>query len=771
MDQAWHGPRILLGDNGFFTSSTNFPTAKHLSCSSAARPCRRKKQATKKRVLSQITDQLFVLVSSTEGGVSKEAQVNAEQQKLEKKVGSQLGRLRQEAAKGNKDDAELATLLMRFDRADQETASNVSISSPKFTSQVSTTSANPPGRSPTSRGKTRSRYRRQSRALQMLSPPAIDSLPKFSSSTRTATEPARGTTSDRPRRPNRHRAKDATLSPQTAAVFSAWSGTSEKVPYHLSLDLKHRSMEEKMWLKFLLERPKMWFGLGVDKQAQAQMETFARSIAPFCQMRCSLPTLEYLYNNLLPSWARQELAGKESTFAILEALQDVDDVEALKAWIAAKHARQKQPLDSPAEQIARDLAGLSQLYPVTEANYRTHLAALAPLLTTLGGRGSGSASLSHDPGFDGSTQVESLFSTIGAFVETENVDVNAPENTLFNMKRFTYSETIPDPTTTALEGDEAQIFTSLRPSKESAQRAHVVANRPTTNNLRFRVKIYLILISGMVDIERWHIHHPSNLFYFKSDLHADWDSHELLITPEIDWLDLAVKRVRQLNEERKRLADKKETLFPLPLFGNLPQLEVELGRPCRFALYCLKPDPRYPTSFNKFLPPLPGSDFVRMVPYSAQHSDGLFRNSSGEIIEPEAFTRPSQPWHHRPNPYLFALNAAAKLLVHKGNTSSATLKPVLLCLELVSQLFRFAPTDAPAEPALPADMALSDERARMWAQDMQKVRTPAKTKDAGRSKSSGSRGRSKDRSVAAVVEVEQKQPSSGAESRRLVYDG
>lgn len=44
-------------------------------------------------------------------------------------------------------------------------------------------------------------------------------------------------------------------------------------------------------------------------------------------MRCSLPTLEYLYNNLLPSWARQELAGKESTFAILEALQDVDDVE------------------------------------------------------------------------------------------------------------------------------------------------------------------------------------------------------------------------------------------------------------------------------------------------------------------------------------------------------------------------------------------------------------------------------------------------------------
>lgn len=313
----------------------------------------------------------------------------------------------------------------------------------------------------------------------------------------------------------------------------------------------------------------------------------------------------------------------------------------------------------------------------------------------------------------------------------------------------------------------------------------------------------------MVDIERWHIHHPSNLFYcasfvfwlqlscddgvrrttVKSDLHADWDSHELLITPEIDWLDLAVKRVRQLNEERRRLADKKETLFPLPLFvslsaslqynqsltcpvqGNLPQLEVELGRPCRFALYCLKPDPRYPTSFNKFLPPLPGSDFVRMVPYSAQHSDGLFRNSSGEIIEPEAFTRPSQPWHHRPNPYLFALNAAAKLLVHKGNTSSATLKPVLLCLELVSQLFRFAPTDAPAEPALPADMALSDERARMWAQDMQKVRTPAKTKDAGRSKSSGSRGRSKDRSVAAVVEVEQKQPSSGAESRRLVYDG
>lgn len=200
---------------------------------------------------------------------------------------------------------------MRFDRADQETASNVSsaftaavcaqritdhpdissrasrtVSSPKFTSQVSTTSANPPGRSPTSRGKTRSRYRRQSRALQMLSPPAIDSLPKFSSSTRTATEPARGTTSDRPRRPNRHRAKDATLSPQTAADFSAWSGTSEKVPYHLSLDLKHRSMEEKMWLKFLLERPKMWFGLGVDKQAQAQMETVSISHAPFPNKTC-----------------------------------------------------------------------------------------------------------------------------------------------------------------------------------------------------------------------------------------------------------------------------------------------------------------------------------------------------------------------------------------------------------------------------------------------------------------------------------------------------
>ncbi|BGP25895.1 hypothetical protein JCM10295v2_004836 [Rhodotorula toruloides] len=698
----------------------------------------------KKRVLSQITDQLFVLVSSSEGGVLKEAQVNAEQQKLRKKVGDQLGRLRQEAAKVKKDDAELATLFKRLDLADQETASHASFPSPKSTTQVSTTSADPPGRSPTSRGKARSRYRRQGRALRTPSPPAVDSSPNSSSSTRSATKSSPDTTSAQPPRPNRRRAKDDPLSPQTAANFAKWSGTFKTVPYHLSLDPERRSTEEKMWLKFLLEYPKMWLGSGVDKHAQAQMETFARSIAPFCQERCSLPTLEYLYNDLLPSWARQELAGNDSTFAVLEALEDVDDVEALKAWIAAKHARQKQvflrlsfslafgigawcgPLDSPAEQIARDLAGLSQLYPVTEENYRTHLAALAPFLTTLDGRGSDPAGLSDDSGFDGSSHVRSLFSTINAFVETEDVHVDAPENTPFNMKRFTYSKTIPDPTTTALEGDEVQIFTSLRPSNKAAQRAHVVANRPTTNNLRFRVKIYLILISGMVHLERWHIHHPSNLFYFKSDLHTGWDGHELLITPEIDWLDLAVKHVRKLNEERKRLAEKKETLLPLPLFGDLPQLEVDLGRPCRFALYCLKPDPRNPTSFNKVLPPLPGSEFARMDAYSAQHSDGLFRNSSGEILETEAFARPSQPWQHRPNPYLFALNAAAKLLIHRGDIPSATLKPFLLCVELVSQIFRFAPTDAPAEPALPADMALFDERTRMWAKDMQEVRTPAK---------------------------------------------
>ncbi|BGP33457.1 hypothetical protein JCM10296v2_005259 [Rhodotorula toruloides] len=527
--------------------------------------------------------------------------------------------------------------------------------------------------------------------------------------------------------------KDDPLSPQTAADFSKWSGTFENVPYQLSLNPERRSTEENMWLKFLLEYPKMWLGSGVDKHAQAQMETFAR-----------LPTLDYLYNDLLPSWAREDVAGKDSTFDVLEALKDVDDAEALKAWIAAKHARQKKPLDSPAEQIARNLAGLSQLYPVTEQNYRTHLAALAPFLTTLDGRASDPAGLSGDPGFDGSEHVHSLFSTINAFVDTEAVHVDAPENTPFNIKRSTYSKNILDPTTTTLEGDETQIFTSLRPSKKSAQRAHVVANRPTTNNLRFRVKIYLILISGMVHFERWHIHHPSNLFYFKSDLHTSWDSHELLITPEIEWLDLAVKHVRKLNEERKRLAQEGATLFPLPLFRHLPQLEVELGRPCRFALYCLKPDPRNPTSFDKVLPPLPGSDFARMVAYSAQHSDSPFRNSSGEILEPEPFARPSQPWKHRPNPYLFALNAAAKFLVHKGNIPSATLKPLLLCLELVSQIFRFAPTNAPAEPALPADMALSEERARMWAQDMQEVRTPAKKKDAGRSKKSGGKGKGKD---------------------------
>lgn len=245
----------------------------------------------------------------------------------------------------------------------------------------------------------------------------------------------------------------------------------------------------------------------------------------------------------------------------------------------------------------------------------------------------------------------------------------------------------------------------------------------------------------------------SRLLVVKGDLHGAWDRHELVITPEIDWLELAVEQVRKLNEERKRLAEEDQTLFPLRLFvschlsavspvtdksaqNNLPKLETDLGHSCRFALYSLKPNPLYPTSFNKILPPLPGSKRARTVAYSADDPDGLFRTESGEELKPEAFSRPTEPWQHRPNPYLFALNAAAKLLVHRGEIPCATLKPLLLCLELVSQTFRFAPTDAPADDGLPADLALQDERARMWAQQMQELRTPAKRNDAGRQKTS-----------------------------------
>lgn len=126
---------------------------------------------------------------------------------------------------------------------------------------------------------------------------------------------------------------------------------------------------------------------------------------------------------------------------------------------------------------------------MTEENFRAHLAALAPLLTMLDGRGTDSAGLTGDPDFD-PEHARSLFSTIAAFSDTaDDVPAVAPEKVTFNTKRFTYSKGIPDPTTTVLQGEEMQIFTDLKPSSNSAQRAHCLPNRPTTNNLVFRVKV------------------------------------------------------------------------------------------------------------------------------------------------------------------------------------------------------------------------------------------------------------------------------------------
>lgn len=139
------------------------------------------------------------------------------------------------------------------------------------------------------------------------------------------------------------------IPPEAATNFSEWIKTFPDEDYHLPHEPKRRQHEEQLWLKYLLEYPKMWLGSEADKRAQAQMETvsvrsspslakreltlistysqFARSISALYQKRCRPPTLEYLYNTLLPSWARPELDDTDSTFAVLDALADVDDDE------------------------------------------------------------------------------------------------------------------------------------------------------------------------------------------------------------------------------------------------------------------------------------------------------------------------------------------------------------------------------------------------------------------------------------------------------------
>ncbi|BGP32153.1 hypothetical protein JCM10296v2_003933 [Rhodotorula toruloides] len=471
-----------------------------------------------------------------------------------------------------------------------------------------------------------------------------------------------------PQRPDAGIAAPATPEPPIFDLNSLKQSLPED-RYRLPDSPIRRQKEEHLWVSYLTQHPNVWLG-GLKKDIKADLEAVLPDGHHHILNDRQAPTQEFITNELLPLWVTETGADTVSADTLDVAADDesveVDELFEAKKWIAAQFLAYKNPETDVRHQFAAVCRKLP--LPITYDARSSHILAGRPLLYLIDSKPRAPASGTKD--VDIMSEVTSLWSNV-------EEDPNG---------EFTNAETILEAVDWAAVAEE-QGKLAKNDSRFTYQKELPATTRgsPTKNGFIFRTKVNLTLASSALYIRRAIMLTTPRTF--SPEIHKPLDRNLTAITPQIELLVDVDQFLTRENEERLRLIKAGKPVGPLLLYAQLKEYFQKYNG-IGYNIFALEPSPDAPRAFV---------DNHNEVFYSAKQPDGLYRNpNTGEVAPLFYFTRLSPHWQHWPNPFLFIINAAAKLVHHPDRPIPIVIRQnMLLCLQIVVRLFSVPCTTLP----------------------------------------------------------------------------
>ncbi|GAA5906596.1 hypothetical protein JCM6882_008070 [Rhodosporidiobolus microsporus] len=275
---------------------------------------------------------------------------------------------------------------------------------------------------------------------------------------------------------------------------------------------------------------------------------------------------------------------------------------------------------------------------------------------------------------DGAGSLSSVATSLSSSSDTDSHTSRTPAPPP-RSKSFTY-EPLPTAGSTQdllFKVESCSMLNNLNASI-GLERAHGLPRRPTKHRLFYALKLYYILVSGVVPPE-FRNNNISNLFYLDSFQHGRFDKHGLLIIPSLDFLEALQAHLESLAGP-----------FIYKVF--IDSLPSHL-HPSKLAYQVLALKPQE----TPFITVYDSNKFV----YDCE-PDGVYRCSQpSHALPPRTFSR--QPTEEVPdphfNPVLLIIDAVHKLLKDPPSTwPEGHDNLFLLLIDLFAAIFRRIEHDA-----------------------------------------------------------------------------